>query len=365
MKAVDPERYDMPFGGNTVVLGGDFRQILPVIMYGDRADIVAACITRSRLWSICQVFLLTENMRLKQGESDSENEELKKFAKWVLDIGNGQVSPPRICNLLLIKNQILILSQFYDVQTENTVDNMICSTYPNFSHERHSTQYLSERAILMPTNQTMGHLNSLIVDKFLGESVSYFSVDAAEEFGGTDEDLNEAFPVEYLNSLNVAGMPPHDLKLKVGVVVMLMRNLNQTLDLCNGTRMIVTKCLRFYVECEVIYGTFVGSKHFIPRMELSPSDIKMPFKLVRKQMPLQIFYAMIINKSQGQSLKIVGLYLPKSVFTHGQYYVTISRVTSPTGLTIFVDDESGAATNLTQNVVYKEVFYDLPEALFV
>ncbi|XP_074323536.1 uncharacterized protein LOC141660450 [Apium graveolens] len=276
MKAVDPERYAMPFGCITVVLGGDFRQILPVITYGDRADIVGACITRSRLWSICQVFLLTENMRLKQGESDSESEELKKFAKW----------------------------------------------------------YLSERAILTSTNQTVGHLNSLIVDKLPGESVSYFSVDAAEEFGGTDEDLNEAFPIEYLNSLNVAGMPPHDLKLKVGAVVMLMRNLNQNL----------------------------GSKHFIPRMELSPSDTKMPFKLVRKQMPLQICYAMTINKSQGQSLKTVGLYLPKSVFTHGQYYVVISRVTSPTGLTIFVDHESGVATNITQNVVYKEVFYGLPKA---
>ncbi|XP_074336664.1 uncharacterized protein LOC141673827 [Apium graveolens] len=317
MKAVDPEHYAMPFGGITVVLGGDFRQILLVITYGDRADIVAACITRSRLWSICQVFLLTENMRLKQGESDSESEELKKFAKWVLDIGNGQ-----LC----------------DVQTENTVDNMIHSTYPNFAHKGQSTQQAP------------------------GESVSYFSVDAAEEFGGTDEDHNEAFPIEYLNSLNVAGMPPHDLKLKVGAVVMLMRNLNQTLGLCNGTRMIVTKCLRFCVECEVICGTFVGSKHFIPRMELSPSDTKMPFKLVRKQMPLQICYAMTINKSQGQSLKTVGLYLPKSVFSHGQYYVAISRVTSPTGLTIFVDDESGGATNITQNVVYKEVFYGLPEA---
>ncbi|XP_074326976.1 uncharacterized protein LOC141664918 [Apium graveolens] len=362
MKAVDPERYAMPFGDITVVLGGDFRQILPVITYGDCADIVAACITRSRLWSIFQVFLLTENMRLKQGESDSESEEFKKFAKWVLDIGNGQVSPARVCNFPVTENQIMIPSQFYDVQTENTVDNMIRSTYPNFAHKGHSTQYLSERAILTPTNQTVGYLNSLIVDKLPGESVSYFSVDAAEEFGGTDEDLNEAFPIEYLNSLNVAGMPPHDLKLKVGAVVMLMHNLNQTLGLCNGTRMIVTKCLRFCVECEVIYGTFVGSKHFIPRMELSPSNTKMPFKLVRKQMPLQICYAMTINKSQSQSLKTVGLYLPKSVFSHGQYYVAISRVTSPTRLTIFVDDESGAATNITQNVVYKEVFYGLPEA---
>ncbi|XP_074327266.1 uncharacterized protein LOC141665163 [Apium graveolens] len=118
--------------------------------------------------------------------------------------------------------------------------------------------------------------------------------------------------------------------------------------------MIITKCLKFCVEYEVICGTFAGTKHFIPRMELSPTDMKMSFKLVRKQMPLQLCYAMTINKSQGQSLKKVGLYLPKSVFTHGQYYVAVSRVTSPSGLTIFVDDESGVATNVTQNMVYKE-----------
>ncbi|XP_074342408.1 ATP-dependent DNA helicase RRM3-like [Apium graveolens] len=180
IKAVDPECYNMPFGGITIVLGGDFHQILPIITYEDRADIVVAC------------------------ESDSESEELIKFAKWVLDIGNGQVSPPRVCNSPLIENQILIPSQFCDLQTESTVDNMICSTYPNFSHERHSIQYLSEIAILTPTNQTLGHLNSLIVDKLPGESMSYFSVDAAEEFGGLDEDLNEAFPIEYLNFLNAS-----------------------------------------------------------------------------------------------------------------------------------------------------------------
>lgn len=73
-------------------------------------------------------------------------------------------------------------------------------------------------------------------------------------------------------------MPAHDLKLKVGIIVMLIRNLNQTLGLCNGTRMIITKCLRFCVECEVICGSFVDSRHFIQRMELCQSDTWLPFK---------------------------------------------------------------------------------------
>ena len=254
----------------------------------------------------------------------------------------------------------MIPTEFCDLISTNSIDKMVESTFPNFIANCRDPSYLSERAILTPTNQTVSHLNTVIVDKLPGESVSYYSVDSAEEFGGSDDDLKSAFPLEYLNSLFVPGMPPHELKLKVGVVVMLMRNLNQTLGLCNGTRMIVTKTLKFCVECEVISGAFIGSRHFIPRMKLCPSDSRLPYKLVRKQMPLQICYAMTINKAQGQSSQNVGLYLPKSVFTHGQFYVAISRVTSPQGLRIFVDSEGGEPTNITKNVVYKEIFYALP-----
>ena len=79
---------------------------------------------------------------------------------------------------------------------------------------------------------------------------------------------------------------------------MLMRNLNQTLGLCNETRMMVTKCLKHCVQCEVICGAFEGTRHFNPRMELCPNESKLPFELLRKQMPLQIYYSMTINKAQ-------------------------------------------------------------------
>lgn len=79
-------------------------------------------------------------------------------------------------------------------------------------------------------------------------------------------------------------------------------------------------------------------------------------------MPLQICYSMTINKSQGQSLERFGLYLPNPVFTHGQLYITVSRVTSPSGLKVFIDSKTGGSTNVTKNVVYKEIFYNLPHS---
>jgi hypothetical protein len=64
---------------------------------------------------------------------------------------------------------------------------------------------------------------------------------------------------------------------------------------------------------------------------------------------------MTIKKSQGQSLSHVGVYLPQSVFSHGQLYVAMSKVTLRKGLKILWTGDEGSDTNLTSNVVYKEV----------
>ena len=134
------------------------------------------------------------------------------------------------------------------------------------------------------------------------------------------------------------------------------RNIDKANGLCNGTRLQVNHLSKNIISCTVITGKNIGEKIFIPIMNLIPSDSGFPFKFQRRQFPISLCFAMTINKSQGQSLSKVGLYLPRPVFTHGQLYVVVSRVKTKTGLKILILDEDGNVLDNTKNVVYKEIF---------
>ena len=82
---------DLPFGGKVVVLGGDFRQILPVIPRGSRQDIVHSTVNSSYLWKFCQVLKLTKNMRLSVGTTASDQDETEQFGEWLLKVGDGLI----------------------------------------------------------------------------------------------------------------------------------------------------------------------------------------------------------------------------------------------------------------------------------
>jgi len=70
-----------------VVLGGDFRQILPVIPNGGREDIVSASLPRSHRWQHVTILRLHINMRVIATNS----EEQREFAKWVLNVGDSSL----------------------------------------------------------------------------------------------------------------------------------------------------------------------------------------------------------------------------------------------------------------------------------
>lgn len=116
---------------------------------------------------------------------------------------------------------------------------------------------------------------------------------------------------EFLNDIKCSGLPNHRLPLKIGVPVILLRNIDQNGGLCNGTRLIVNELGRNIIGATVLTGTRIGDKVYIPRMNLIPSDSGLPFKFQRRQFPISLCFAMKINKSQGQSLAHVGLFLSR------------------------------------------------------
>ena len=107
------------------------------------------------------------------------------------------------------------------------------------------------------------------------------------------------------------------------------------------------------LQIRLITGQYAGEIVFIPRIPNQPSDEENSFKFTRKQFPVRLCFAMTINKSQGQSVKHVGLELSSSVFTHGQFYVAISRVTSVSNIKAIWNEQQQEA--ITKNIVYKEV----------
>nr|GEX09474.1 ATP-dependent DNA helicase PIF1-like [Tanacetum cinerariifolium] len=184
-----------------------------------------------------------------------------------------------------------------------------------------------------------------------GETKIYLSHDEARPIDNDGAETEMLYPVEHLNTLKLLGYPPHRLELKVWAPVMFLQNVNVAGGLCNGTRMIVKQTMTKLIEVQIITGTRVGEKVFIHRISLIHKDTNLLFVLTRRQFPLKLCYAMTINKSQGQSLSKIGVYLPEPIFGHGQLYVAFSRATTPHGLKILIQSQENQHKNATKNIV--------------
>jgi hypothetical protein len=159
-----------------------------------------------------------------------------------------------------------------------------------------------------------------------------------------------AISTEFLNTITLAGMPPHRLTLKVGILVILVRNLDAASRLCNGTRLIIWHLAQRLIVAQIIGGAHARNIVNIPRIITTTNHSKWPFTLQRHQFPLQLAFTMTINKANGQTMKTVGIYLHELVFTHGQLYVTLSQATRVNDVSVFCPNG-----RTTTNAVYTKL----------
>ncbi|KAE9541319.1 hypothetical protein AGLY_004564 [Aphis glycines] len=174
----------------------------------------------------------------------------------------------------------------------------------------------ARKIVLCPRNEECRQINRTVLQRIKGAERTYTAIDTVV-IDNPDEEAN--YPTEFLNLLELNGLPPFKLTLRVGAIVMLLRNLDPKSKLCNGTRLVVTELRRHNFRVRVLSGD--GSAQddvIIPAIPMTTGgEDDLPFKMKRIQFPVRLSFAMIINKSQGQTFDRVGLLLLSPVFTHG------------------------------------------------
>ena len=185
------------YGGVVAVFGGDFRQIPPVVRRGGRAQIVSASLKRSQLWSTMKRRMLTRDARIALGEGE--------FARYLIRVGDGTADivdgvdtielPPDCC-----KDAAGIADPFGEIDRR---------VPPDIETRFGDARYLIGGAILAAKNEDADMINSALLKRFPGAEVDLQSADVVLREG--DECL---YPDEFLNSLDISGIPPRVLRLK-------------------------------------------------------------------------------------------------------------------------------------------------------
>ena len=327
-------RNQLQFGGKPFLMGGDFRQIPPVVLHASPTDIIRVSLKKSYLWGRTEILRLERNMRLQ--EQNEENE----YAEFLLRVGDnteGEAVSALESNIRVPRNMIPV---------NPTLQGLIDEIFPDVENQDNPDYYVN-RAILTTTNAEAEVVNTSVGERLPGEYRTYLSADTVEDMTFQDAQI---YTNDFLNSISPNGIPPHSISLKVGMPIMLIRTLSSTLKLYNGTRLIVTGLTDNLIHARILVGKSKGLHVCIPRMDLSPANTTLPFKLIRRQFPVKACFAMTINKSQGQSLGHVGIYLMnKQVFGHGQLYVALSRTTSVRNIKILSPE------NIMRNIVFSQL----------
>ena len=217
-----------------MLFAGDWRQVRPVVVFGTPADIVESSFISSHLWKHVKRFRLVQSMRDRLD---------KPYSQTVRAIGEGLIAP-----LTLPDESVVIPLQYTlprDIGDSNpdTPEDRRCYridfVYPDLlTAEPHT---FADRGILSPTNASTDEINEHILNLLPNQVHTLASSNTIIK--SNPNDLEEVSSVEFLQSVDVPGVPPHNLRLKVGCVVMFIRNVNFDSGIVNGRKGIILRAI--------------------------------------------------------------------------------------------------------------------------
>ena len=347
-----------PFAGIQILCMGDFHQTTVINPLASRAETLAINFRNSKLWKGFTRHTLVENMRVrnayKAGNTDASI--LDAWDRELIDISRGFLNDPEIKrihpNAWPVRDEM--------VSKCETLKEFVNDVYPNFDIEYNNREFLSERCILTPLHANRTLINDMLFDR-IPEQEQIFTAD--DQISDDIESIHQ----ELVAQTEWPGIPKHNLRLKKFAIVMVMRNINPAIGLVNGTKMIIEDMNPYFLHCRILSKTaFYNRVVRVPRIRFS-SDRNCWISFTRIQFPVTLCYSMTINKSQGQTIKDLAIYLPNPVFDHGQYYTGVGRCGDPTHIKIFIEKTttqgltllpSGRYVWLTRNVVFPELIED-------
>ncbi|GFR02470.1 uncharacterized protein TNCT_385791 [Trichonephila clavata] len=158
-----------------------------------------------------------------------------QFANKLLQIGDGKVpEDPSTCLIFMPCGQIV-----------NSPDELLSKVYPNIQQNFKDQVWLSHRAILASRNDVVEKLSVTIQKQLPGQDYAYKSIDCI-----LNDNEAVQYPIEFLNSIQTPDLQAHNLILKVGASIMLIRNIDAPC-LYNGTRLIVKKLMQHVIQATI------------------------------------------------------------------------------------------------------------------
>ncbi|GFS57206.1 ATP-dependent DNA helicase [Trichonephila inaurata madagascariensis] len=180
-----------------------------------------------------------------------------QFANKLLQIGDGKVPEGPSTGLIIMPCDQIV----------NSPDELLSKVYPNIQQNFKDQDWLSHRAILASRNDAVEKFNVTIQKQLPGQEYAYKSIDCI-----LNDDKAVQYPIEFLNSIQTPDLQAHNLILKVSALIMLIRNIDCSPRLCNGTRLIGKKLMQHVIQATVLTGRAKGEDVFISRIPIIPSD---------------------------------------------------------------------------------------------